>query len=36
MSDLSQNIALFFNQIIYSINCLKNNSQYYHLPSRDL
>lgn len=29
MSSLSQNIAVFFNKIIYSINCLKNSTDYY-------
>lgn len=28
MSNLSQNIAVFFNKIIYSINYLKNSSDY--------
>jgi hypothetical protein len=26
MSNLSQNIAVFFNKIIYSINCFKNSN----------
>lgn len=36
IGQISENLAVFFNQIIYSINCFKNNSEHYKKQSEEL
>ena len=35
IGQISENVAVFFNQIIYSINCLKNNNEHYQQQSEE-